>query len=189
MKEIKNNFILEKVIKNSRFITLVVKIDDNFNLKDIINDVKLNYQGATHYCYAYKNISTGSFFDDGEPKGSAGLPIYNVICKNNLDRVLVVIVRYFGGIKLGASNLFRAYLNSASDAIKNCEIVEFENPTKIKIIFSYENENKIINYLKTNNVKITSQLKDEKVKYDILLNDEKIIDDIKYLIDDIIYLK
>ena len=105
-------------IKKSRFITYLYKIDDEDKINSIIDEIKSEHKKARHVVYVYKINNTGKINDDGEPKGTAGMPIFNVIEKNNLNNVLIVVVRYFGGIKLGASGLFRAYSNSASEIIK-----------------------------------------------------------------------
>lgn len=187
MKEIKNNSMIEKIIKNSRFIALAYKIDNDFILKNSLINIKRNYPNATHYCYAYKNITTGAFSDDGEPKGSAGLAIYDVIKKNDLDKILIVIIRYYGGIKFGASNLFRAYLNMASKVIKSCEIVNLTTLYKIDATFSYDNENKILNFIKLKNIKIDNIIKNEYITIRIKNINKNIFDEIKYLFKEISY--
>ena len=105
-------------IKKSRFITYLYDIDDENKVNDIVNNIRNEHKKARHVVYVYKIKSTGKINDDGEPKGTAGMPIFNVIEKNNLNNVLIVVVRYFGGIKLGAGGLFRAYSKSASEIVK-----------------------------------------------------------------------
>ena len=105
-------------IKKSRFITYLYDIDDENKVNDIVNSIREEHKKAKHVVYVYKIKSTGKINDDGEPKGTAGMPIFNVIEKNNLNNVLIVVVRYFGGIKLGAGGLFRAYSKSASEIVK-----------------------------------------------------------------------
>ena len=102
-------------IKKSRFITCLYELDDESKVEDIIKSIKEDHKKARHVVYVYKINNTGKINDDGEPKGTAGMPIFNVIEKNNLNNI---VVRYFGGIKLGAGGLFRAYSNSASEIIK-----------------------------------------------------------------------
>ena len=105
-------------IKKSRFITYLYKLDNEEAIDEIIDNIKKEHKKARHVVYVYKINNTGKINDDGEPKGTAGMPIFNVLEKNNLNNVLIVVVRYFGGIKLGAGGLFRAYSNSASEIIK-----------------------------------------------------------------------
>lgn len=105
-------------VKKSKFITFLYNIDDENDVSNIIKSIKNNHKKARHVVYVYKIDNTAKINDDGEPKGTAGMPIFNVIEKNNLNNVLIVVVRYFGGIKLGASGLFRAYSKSASEIVK-----------------------------------------------------------------------
>lgn len=114
-KLIKNNIIL---IKKSKFLTFLYEIDNLEEIKEIINNLKIEHKKATHICYAYKIGVNAKYFDDGEPTGTAGKPIFNVIEKKNLDNILIIVIRYFGGIKLGAGGLFRAYSNCASEILK-----------------------------------------------------------------------
>lgn len=108
-------------IKKSKFISLLYKLDDESMVNNIINELKNEHKKARHIVYVYKIGNTAKIYDDGEPKGTAGMPIFNVIEKNNLNNVLIVVIRYFGGIKLGAGGLFRAYSKSASEIIKKLD--------------------------------------------------------------------
>lgn len=108
----------EIIIKKSKFITYLYNLDNVDEIKTIIEDLKKEHKKARHIVYAYNINNQIKYYEDGEPKGTAGTPILNVIQKSNLSNVLIVIVRYFGGIKLGASGLFRAYSNSASEIVK-----------------------------------------------------------------------
>lgn len=105
-------------IKKSRFITYLYNIDNEKEVNNIVENIKKEHKKARHIVYVYKIGNTAKINDDGEPKGTAGMPIFNVIEKNNLNNVLIIVVRYFGGIKLGAGGLFRAYSNSASEIVK-----------------------------------------------------------------------
>ena len=109
-------------IKKSRFITYLYELDSENKIDDIINTLKFEHKKATHICYAYNINGKVKINDDKEPKGTAGMPIFSVIQKNNLNNVMIVVVRYFGGIKLGAGGLFRAYSKSASEIIKKLKI-------------------------------------------------------------------
>ena len=169
MKTIKDNIINELEIKNSKFITLFIKIDSN-NIVDILNEIKIKYPKATHYCYAYIYNEIKRSSDDKEPTGTAGLPILNVLEKENLNNVLVVVIRYFGGIKLGAGGLIRAYTKSVTDALKKAYLIELEEGFKINIVFNY-NDEKQINYI-LNNSKIINKEYDENIKYTVLIEKE-----------------
>ena len=108
----------EIIIKKSKFITKFYNIDDESIVKDIIENLKKEYKKATHITYAYSINGKEKAVDDGEPSHTAGLPILNVIHMKNLNNVLIVVIRYFGGIKLGAGGLTRAYSKSAAEIIK-----------------------------------------------------------------------
>ena len=117
MYSIDSDVTNEYVINKSKFITKLYYVDNVEEVASVLNKVKSEYSLANHYCYAYiiNNISKSS--DDKEPSGTAGIPILNVLLKNNLNNILCIVVRYFGGIKLGAGGLVRAYTNSVSSAL------------------------------------------------------------------------
>lgn len=112
----------EIVIKKSRFIAKLYNIEDVNQVQNIIDKLKNEYKKATHFCYAYSINGKEKAFDDGEPNHTAGLPILNIIHMKNLNNILIVVVRYFGGVKLGAGPLTRAYSKSASEIIKKYQI-------------------------------------------------------------------
>lgn len=141
----------EIIVKNSRFITSLIEIDEDSNIKELIESIKTKYPNATHYCYAYITKNNQKSSDDGEPGGTAGLPMLNVLLKNNLINVLAVTTRYFGGIKLGAGGLVRAYTKSLTTALEN-NTIEVETGYTIKIIINYDIQ-KELDYL----------LKDEEI--------------------------
>jgi len=111
----------EIVIKKSRFITKLYNIDNIDDVNSIIDNLKKEYKKATHFCYAYSINGKEKAFDDGEPNHTAGLPILNIIHLKSLNNTLIVVIRYFGGVKLGAGPLTRAYSKSASEIIKKLE--------------------------------------------------------------------
>lgn len=108
----------EETIKKSKFITYLYEINSTQEVEIILNELKKEHKKARHLPFAYKIDQTIKKSDDKEPGGTAGLPIYNVIERNNLNKCLIVIVRYFGGIKLGAGGLLRAYSSGANNVIK-----------------------------------------------------------------------
>lgn len=110
----------ELIEKKSKFYSYVFNVKSVQEVENIITSLKKEHKKCTHICYAYniKNPLAVKMFDDGEPSGTAGKPIFNVIDKKSLYDVLVVVVRYFGGVKLGAGGLVRAYSKSASGAVE-----------------------------------------------------------------------
>lgn len=106
-------------IKKSKFIAYFYELENINDVKIIIDNLTKEHKKAKHIVYAYKFNNTGGKTDDKEPNGTAGLPLYNILERENLNKHLLVVVRYFGGIKLGAGPLMRAYKNSGNLAIKN----------------------------------------------------------------------
>lgn len=141
-KDIKNEIIINK----SKFITYVYKVDSVDMVNKYIELLKKEYKDATHYCYAYIIDNIKRFNDDKEPSHTAGMPILNVLELKNLNKVLVVVIRYFGGIKLGAGGLIRAYSNSATEAINKTNLIPITKSYLATIEFNYENLSNI-NYI------------------------------------------
>lgn len=163
MYTIKNNSIKEIIIKNSKFITLLYKVYSLEDIKNTLVNVKTLYPNATHYCYAYILNNEKKSSDDGEPSGTAGTPILNILESNNLNYILAVVIRYFGGIKLGSSGLIRAYSRSVKEAIKENILTKLIEGINVNITFSWPNI-KQIDYL----------LKDQ------LINKKEYLDNITY---------
>ncbi len=114
-------------IKKSKFISECFKVENAEDVSTILEKIRKDNKKATHVCFAFRIV--GEQFlekaaDDGEPSGTAGKPILNVIQKQNLSNVLIVVVRYFGGIKLGAGGLVRAYSKAASEAVKEFALIK-----------------------------------------------------------------
>jgi uncharacterized YigZ family protein len=163
MLSIKNNISNEFVIKKSRFISFIYRVDSVLQVESILNDLRDKYYDCTHICYAYVIDNLKRFSDDGEPAGTAGMPILNVLESNNLDHVLCCVVRYFGGIKLGAGGLLRAYSNSSSGLIDLACIVNLSLGKECKFIFSYDDTKYVDNLLRYSI--ITKKLYESKVCY------------------------
>lgn len=177
--EIDKNIDKEYIINKSRFICLLFKISSTDEVDSILNSVKNEYKSATHYCYAYivQNIEKCS--DDKEPSGTAGIPILNVIKKNSLTNILCVVVRYFGGIKLGSGGLIRAYSSVVSGTLKDININEYVEYELINIIVNYDNLNKV-KYI-INNYEIINELYSEEVILTVKIPKNKLQDIINKL--------
>ena len=176
---VKKQGYAEIIEKRSKFIANVYPVSSQAEASDIINKIKKQYYDAKHNVYAYiiEGSSTYSkYTDDGEPQGTAGLPIYDMLQKQQLVNVLVVVTRYFGGILLGTGGLVRAYTEAAKQGLKNAEIKEVIKTKKITFEFSYELKDKILFYLKKEEYEDKEILYGEKVR--IIINipeeDEKI---------------
>ena len=151
--------------KGSRFISFAMPVSSTEDVKAKLQVFKKNYYDARHICYAYVLGKNGTVFrsnDDGEPSGTAGKPILGQINSKDLTNVLVVVVRYFGGILLGTGGLVIAYREAAADAIQNNKIVTRLVESNIAIQFSYESMNDVMRIVKENSLTITSQHLDTK---------------------------
>ena len=181
--------------KGSKFIAYAIIVKSEVQVVDEINKIKKLDKNANHYCYAYiikTDKSIEKVNDDGEPKNSAGKPILGQIKSKELTNCLIVVVRYFGGIKLGIPGLIKAYKNAALEAIQNNKIECIDITEMYSLKFSYEELNSVMKILKNYNANIinhkndiTSEiecsisLKNSKIFYDKILKNHKI--DIKYL--------
>jgi len=143
MKTIKNDTISTLIIKNSKFICLLKKINSKEEIELYLNEAKQKYKDATHYCYAYIIDNLEYACDDNEPSGTAGIPILNVLKKNDLNHILAIVVRYFGGIKLGAGGLVRAYTNSVTNCLDKDNIKDLIIGKNIDLIFDYKLQKQI----------------------------------------------
>ena len=148
MKSIKENVTNKIEINKSIFITELVKVYDVANIPEILDDIKSKYKDATHYCYAYIIDDKKKSSDDGEPGGTAGVPIMEVLNKHGLNYILCVVIRYFGGIKLGAGGLVRAYSKSIADALANAEFCDLINGYKLVLETTYDKQKDLDYYLK-----------------------------------------
>lgn len=153
MFTIKNNKKNEIIINKSRFITYVVKVDNIYDANKKIDELKKEYKDATHCCYAYIIDNVKRFNDDKEPKSTAGMPILNVLENKQLNHCLAVVIRYFGGIKLGVGGLIRAYSSSVSSTINDDDVIEMKKTYLKRIEFDYSNVNNINYILKDYNIK------------------------------------
>ncbi len=163
MKTIINDVTTEIDVKNSRFITKLIRISNLESINTYLEQAKTEYPKATHYCYAFRTLNTQKSSDDGEPGGTAGLPMLNVLIKEDLVNVLAITIRYFGGIKLGAGGLVRAYTKSLTNTLENTETKELIEGYLIKIETDYENTKQLDYILKDNNI-INKEF-NEKVTY------------------------
>lgn len=137
--------------KGSRFIALAHPVQSEEQVLDILQSIKKEYHDARHHCYAYRLGPEGEHFrmqDDGEPSGTAGKPIHGQLLSFGLTNTLIVVVRYFGGIKLGTGGLITAYRASARDALQNADIKECTVNASLRISFSYPQMNDVMRLLK-----------------------------------------
>lgn len=146
--------------KNSKFFGYAFPVKSEKEVKEYIEHIKKQHHSARHWCYAYQ-IGTDNISyrvnDDGEPNNSAGMPIYGQIQSFNLTNVLIIVVRYFGGVKLGVGGLISAYKTSAQLSLEASKIVERTINMHYLIIFDYKNMNKVMRIIKEKNLNVTNQ--------------------------------
>jgi uncharacterized YigZ family protein len=146
--------------KNSKFFGLAFPITSEDDVKPILEDLKKRHHSARHWCYAFQ-LGTDTIYyranDDGEPNNSAGMPIYGQIQSFGVTNVIVVVVRYFGGVKLGVGGLISAYKISAQMALEASDIVERTVDVHYTLKFGYQNMNKVMRVIKEKNLDIISQ--------------------------------
>jgi len=137
--------------KGSKFIALAIPVKDENEVKNELEQIRKDYYDARHHCYAYVigfDKSAWRANDDGEPSGTAGRPIYGQLQSKDLTNVLLVVVRYFGGIKLGVSGLINAYKSAAADALAQADIVERTVNEIYELKFNYDAMNDIMKIVK-----------------------------------------
>lgn len=167
MKILKNNNENILIINKSKFIGIIQKVYTKEEINSFLNALRIKYKDATHICYAYVLNNEKKYSDDGEPSGTAGLPILDVLEKNNLNYCLAIVIRYFGGIKLSSNGLVRAYSNSISELIKN-NIKDIEYGYLLRIIEDYNKSNDLDYLLKDSNI-INKDFKD-KIIIDVIIS-------------------
>jgi len=172
--------ILENITKEkgSKFISYLYPVLDEEELKQRLYEVKSIHPKATHHCYAFRLGLNGENYranDDGEPSGSAGLPIYNQLLGHDVTNVLLVVVRYFGGIKLGVSGLVKVYKEAAKEILNIAEIVTKELEKIILVKFEFHQQNKVFTILNKFNANIIDFQQDFhcNIKARIKLKDEE----------------
>lgn len=156
--------------KNSKFFSYGFPILSDDEVKPIIEVLRKKHFGAGHFCYAFQLGSDKIQFranDDGEPSNSAGAPIYGQIQSFGLTNVLVVVVRFFGGTKLGVGGLISAYKTAAQQAIEASEIVEKTIDIHYEVSFDYKNMNKVMRVIKEKNLTIISQKMENSCEIEI----------------------
>ncbi len=158
MYEIKEEVLNTFIEKKSKFICRLFKVNSEEEAKNKIKQIENLEKGATHNCYAYRIYDKNGLIerksDDREPSGTAGIPMLSLLEQENLINILAITTRYFGGIKLGASGLVKAYKKSVSQALKLTEKVDFIQKEEIKIKFDIKNTKIIDNILKRENIEI-----------------------------------
>ncbi|MBC2302097.1 YigZ family protein [Listeria welshimeri] len=167
----------EIIIEKSRFICHIMRITTESEAQTFIQTIKKEHRDATHNCSAYiigENDQFQKAHDDGEPSGTAGVPMLEVLKKKKLKNIAVVVTRYFGGTKLGAGGLVRAYGSAVSETIQTIGIVECTLATIIKCSFTYSLVGKIENALEQKNYQINDKEFTDKVVFHVFVDNDDI---------------
>lgn len=157
------NILLKE--KGSKFIGFAFPVNNEEELKNALEKIRTEHPKATHHCYAFRMGLSGENYranDDGEPSGSAGLPIYNQLLAHEITNVLVISVRYYGGTKLGVSGLVKAYKECAKITLEEAQIVTKELETSIEITFNFNQQNIIFTLLSKYDAKVMNFDADEQ---------------------------
>lgn len=176
-KTIEKENSAEIVEKKSRFIANIYNVESKEEAEEKIKQIKKKYYDAKHHCFAFSIIEengiTQKSSDDGEPSGTAGAPILNIIKSNNLQNVVIIVTRYFGGILLGTGGLTRAYSEAAGKVVEQSELIQKEPGMEVELEIDYNDNEKFKYYCQKNNVNIIKIEYTENILYKIELNEKE----------------
>jgi uncharacterized YigZ family protein len=156
--------------KNSKFFGYAYPVNTETEIKIHLEELRKQHHGAVHFCYAFQLGTENLTFranDDGEPSNSAGMPIYGQIQSFDVTNIVVIVVRFFGGVKLGVGGLISAYRTAAQMALQEAEIIEKTIDVHFLISFDYKNMNKVMRVIKEKNLDIITQKMAESCQIEI----------------------
>ncbi|TDM12637.1 YigZ family protein [Macrococcus lamae] len=167
---IKNELEYEQIINKSRFITVLYPVFSEEEAKEYLSQIKTQHKSANHHCSAYTIGSEHQIQkanDDGEPSGTAGIPMLETLKKENIHNVIAIVIRYFGGVKLGTGGLIRAYQSSVSEAIKQSGKVSMQLAERYLVTVNYEQTGKFEHHIEQTSYKVIDQSYTDKVIYTV----------------------
>lgn len=176
---IAKNTTYEQTIKKSRFICSIARVSSEEEAQQFIASIQAANKKATHNCFAYMigdNDQIQRESDNGEPSGTAGIPILESLKLAKIHNVVAVVTRYFGGIKLGAGGLIRAYSNTTTEAIHQAGLVQRIKQAILKITVTYALHDPLLYYLKENNLEVASEEYEVNVETSIYVNETDLKD-------------
>ena len=177
-KSIEKNTSAQIVEKKSKFIANAYYVESVEEAENLIKQANKKYFDARHNCYAFsvctENGMINRFSDDGEPSGTAGAPMLNIITSQNLSNILVIVTRYFGGILLGTGGLVKAYTEATSEALKVANIVSKELGKEAQFVVEYQDLEKLKYYFKVQDIGIVNVEYGENVKVVFEITGEKL---------------
>lgn len=178
MYRIQEDIIDEFIVNKSEFITYLRRVESEEEAKAFIDEIKKMHPKATHHCQAFlidEHIQRSN--DDGEPSGTAGLPMLEILRKKNMELIAAVVVRYFGGVLLGAGGLIRAYSKGVNDALNSSNVYEVKEMLKFSIIVDYQYADQLEHLLRDKT--ILDKQYDMKVTFIYIDEDDAILDQIR----------
>ncbi|MGV6857851.1 MAG: YigZ family protein [bacterium] len=167
----------ELVVKKSRFIAWIAPASQRDSAMALLDEAKAHYPDARHHCWAYvlgnpNNAASAAFSDDGEPGGTAGKPILNVIQHKGIGNTMVVVTRYFGGVKLGAGGLVRAYSAATQQATEQLQLIEQRPQTRVQLQFPYEHEPMLRHWLEQHHAQLDDSQYSTHVAFSLRLEEQ-----------------
>lgn len=170
-KTILGENIYKETINKSRFIAYIKHVESEQQALDYLNSIRKLHSDARHNCYAFRiqENNIGRFSDDGEPCSTAGLPIFEVLSKNEITNAIIVVTRYFGGVLLGTGGLVRAYGGTAKKALDGANTVTMQQSDKYSLLIDYKYYDSIVSYVdKQDDVKILATNYTDKISLELL---------------------
>lgn len=175
VKTITKTVTFTEIIKKSKFITFLHPIASIDMAKELVNKYKEEYKDATHVCYSYiLDENTYKYYDDGEPNNSAGMPIYQVLKNNKLIYIFCVVIRYFGGVKLGVGGLNHAYSSGAINTLKLADIIEYRETHEYIIETNYSMFDSLLHYLDKKGIVINDKQFLDNIFISLILDNESL---------------
>lgn len=168
---------IENEIKKSKFMGYIYPVSNEEEAIEYIDNIKRIHPSARHHCFAYivgENKNIQRYSDDGEPSGTAGIPMLEILKKKDLTDICIVVVRYFGGILLGAGGLVRAYAGACNDVCNKATLVEKKEFRNISITVDYNNYGRVLNYIEDNEIHVNSKVFEENVVLEIYIENKYI---------------
>jgi len=155
-------------VKSSRFIAHIFHAETKESAEELLSHVRKKYHDATHNCFAWRiNANEYRYSDDGEPSGTAGKPIFNIIESKNILRILIVVTRYFGGTKLGTGGLSRAYSEAAIAGLNKCSLLTKTRYTTIDLLTTYDHLQELLHLVNKFNGNVNNSEYAEKIKISV----------------------
>ncbi len=176
----------EIVEKKSKFIGCLISVTDEDEAKGIWQQTKKDHHQANHVCYAYRlsgQLVLERYSDDGEPQGTAGMPILEVLRGQELENVMVMVVRYFGGTKLGTGGLVRAYTAAAKESLAGAKIITMMRINPMNVVLSYHLSGKVQHFFLDEKIYIEETLYETEVTFKLLIESDRVLSLKKQLIE------